>query len=203
MRHVGTAISLVVGLLLVACTTLVEELPETGAVASIPTAPVPIPIVVNPVPLPTPQDPAPTPTPDTGPTPAPTPAPTPPPAPTPAPNQSCTPGPGSGLNCPRTSPSFLGEVTAAIDTLGQQQPDLFNFNDQRGAGGWLVLDPVRYHWAVVEILNSRGLCATYDGEEIAVKNGNGFSDQYDIHLSSGHVRRGDGSYMATCTPAWF
>jgi hypothetical protein len=189
----------VVGLLLVACTTLVEEMPETGAVASIPTAPVPVPIVVNPVPLPTPQDPAPTPTPNTAPAPTPTPAPT----PAPAPSGTCTPGTGSGLSCPTTSPSFLGQVNAAIDTLGQQQPDLFNFNDLRGAGGWLVLDPVRYHWAVAEILNSQGLCATYDGEEIAVKNGNSFSDQYDIHLSSGHVRRGDGSYMATCSPAWF
>jgi hypothetical protein len=119
------------------------------------------------------------------------------------PSATCTPGTGSGLNCPRTSPSFLAEVDAAINTLGQQQPGLFDFNDLRGAGGWRVLDPIRYHWAVAEILASQGLCATYDGEEIAVKRGNAFSDQYDIHLSSGHVRRGAGSYMATCSPAWF
>jgi len=62
---------------------------------------------------------------------------------------------------------------------------------------------VEYHHAVAAILIERGLCAKYDGEEMAVKNTNAFSDQYDIHLSSGHVRRGTGSYMVTCSPAWF
>jgi hypothetical protein len=48
-----------------------------------------------------------------------------------------------------------------------------------------------------------GVCAIFDGEEIGVKNTNAFNDQYDIHLASGHVRRGEGSYRATCTPAQF
>jgi hypothetical protein len=87
--------------------------------------------------------------------------------------------------------------------LAQRQPSLFDFSNARGAGGWRVRDPERYHWGVAEILNERGLCATYDGEEIAVKRSNSFSDQYDIHLSTGHVRRGPGSYRATCRPAWF
>jgi len=94
-------------------------------------------------------------------------------------------------------------VDAAIDTLAARQPGLFNFNDTRGSGGWLVLNPGAYHQGVVAILNESGLCAIFDGEEIAVKSTNAFSDQYDIHLSTGHVRRGPNSYRATCTPAWF
>ena len=48
-----------------------------------------------------------------------------------------------------------------------------------------------------------GYCAFYDGEELAIKNTNDFSEQYDISTSQGYVRQGDGSYRATCWPAWF
>ncbi len=66
-----------------------------------------------------------------------------------------------------------------------------------------MLDPSRYHSGVAAILVTRGLCATYDGEELGVKSSNDFNDQYDIHLSTGHVRRGESSYRATCRPASF
>jgi hypothetical protein len=39
--------------------------------------------------------------------------------------------------------------------------------------------------------------------EIAVKKNNAFSEQYKLMWSSGYLRRGDSSYRATCTPAWF
>jgi hypothetical protein len=94
-------------------------------------------------------------------------------------------------------------VDAAIDELADRQPQLFNFGDSRGAGGWLVRDPDAFHQGVADILNSWGLCAIFDGEEIAVKRHNDFSEQYDIYLSTGHVRRGEGSYRGTCYPAWF
>jgi len=193
---------------LVSCQTLVEELPESGAVSTNPVAPGPIPIVVVPAPLPTPANPAPAPNPVATPTPtpsspAPAPAPTATPAPAPPASGSCSPGTGSGESCPRTSPSFLNQVMAAIDQVAKEQPGLFNFNDQRGDKGWFVKDQDQYHQAVVKVLSSYGLCAKFDGEEIAVKSSNSFSDQYDIILSTGHVRRGEGSYTATCTPAWF
>ncbi len=210
LRHAAGVVFVVATslLALVSCQTLVEELPERGAVSTNPVSPGPIPVVIVPAPLPTPANPAPAPNPVATPTPTPSspaPAPAPPATPTPPPpaSGSCSPGNGSGEGCPRTSPSFLGQVMAAIDQVAKEQPGLFNFNDQRGDKGWFVKDQDRYHQEVVKVLRSYGLCATFDGEEIAVKSGNAFSDQYDIILSTGHVRRGEGSYTATCTPAWF
>jgi hypothetical protein len=142
--------------------------------------------------------PAPTQPPSGSPTPA-------PPAPPPT-GGSCSlgPGPGSGANCPRTGPSFLGEIDAAINRTVQQQPGNFNLNDQRGNGGYRIHNIDQFLAGVVGNLRAMGLCAMVDGGgEIAVKNTNSFSDQYDLILSSGHIFRGGGSYAATCTPAWF
>lgn len=191
---------------LLSCQTLVEELPERGQVNNNPVAPGPIPVVIVPAPVPTPANPAPAPSPVATPTPsnpAPAPAPTPTPSNPPPVQGSCSPGNGSGQNCSMTSPSFLNQVMAAIDQVGREVPSLFNFNDQRGDKGWYVKDETRFHQEVVRVLRSYGLCAIFDGEEIAVKTSNAFSDQYDIILASGHVRRGSGSYRATCSPAWF
>ena len=38
---------------------------------------------------------------------------------------------------------------------------------------------------------------------MAAKNSNNFSEQYDILLASGHIRRGAGSYRGVCKPALF
>jgi hypothetical protein len=89
------------------------------------------------------------------------------------------------------SPSFQGEVESAIDQLMAQRPDIFSGNHVA----------TEYMNGVVANLRSRGLCAIVDSDdEIAVKNTNVFSDQYDILLSTGNVRR---AYTATCRPAWF
>jgi hypothetical protein len=189
----------VLGSSLLGCRLITEELPTPTSPTSAEGAENPVRIVVGPAPLP-----APTPA-----TPAPAPNPTPEPGPAPpppsAPSGSCSVGRGSGdgADCPRTSPVFLGDVDRAIDVLVSQRPDLFDTRDQRGAGGYAVRDEGEYHLGVVAILQSRGLCATFDGEEIAVKRTNDFSEQYDIILSDGHVRRGEGMYRATCRPAWF
>jgi len=66
-----------------------------------------------------------------------------------------------------------------------------------------VKDVTAYANGVIANLAAMGYCAKYDGEELGVKNTNSFNDQYDIHLSSGHIRRGAGSYRSTCWPAWF
>jgi hypothetical protein len=42
-----------------------------------------------------------------------------------------------------------------------------------------------------------------DGEEMTVKENNNYSEQYDILLASGHMRRGTGSYRGVCRPALF
>ena len=191
---VRSVLPLAAVVLAAACTTIVEEMPNA------PTGPEPapntVPVVVVPVPLPTPPPPAPTPPPAA---PAPAPAPpgaTPAPPPPPPPNAgSCSlpPGNGAGQNCPFESASFQAEVEDSIAQLMQQRPDIFN--------GTAVVKHSEYMNGVVANLRSRGLCAIVDSEdEIAVKNTNAFSDQYDILLSTGHVRR---AYTATCRPAWF
>jgi hypothetical protein len=66
-----------------------------------------------------------------------------------------------------------------------------------------ILDHQGYTDAVAAEMEKNGYCAFYDGEELAVKNTNDFSEQYDISTSSGYVRRGEKIYRATCWPAWF
>jgi hypothetical protein len=193
--RVRSAFPLAAVVLVAACTTIVEELPNAPSGTG--PAPSPVPVVVVPIPLPTPP-PAPQAPPPAPSNPAPAPpgaTPAPPPAPPPPAGGSCSlpPGPGPGTNCPVEGPSFLAEVDAAISQLMQQRPDIFN--------GTAVVKHSEYMNGVVANLRARGLCAIVDSDdEIAVKNTNTFSDQYDILLSTGHVRR---AYTATCRPAWF
>lgn len=182
------------------CSTIVEEMPQAPTNTPPSGAPVPVPVVIVPVPVPTPPPATPPPPPVPVPQPGPTPAPPPPGG------GSCNlpPGNGSGVNCPKRSPSFLAEVDTAINQLVQARPDLFNLNDQRGAGGYRILNIDQFLHGVAANLRAMGLCAIVDaGGELAVKNSNAFSDQYDLVLSSGHIFRGAGSYAATCSPAWF
>ena len=99
---------------------------------------------------------------------------------------------------------MLGEVEVALDTVLQQRPELFNFNDMAASTNWpRVLDDAAYVQAVVDAVIAQGLCARWDGEEIQVKRTNELNDQIDIHLASGHIRRGEGAYRSTCYPAAF
>jgi len=148
---------------------------------------------------------------------APTPAPTGTTSPAPAPNPTPTPDspPPSGGSCglpPSNNPdapcsmqstSFLGQVEKAITQVTQQQPNLFDLNNKVCENCYYVKNPGRFVSSVIANLNAMGLCAHYDGEELAVKDSNSFNEQFDILLSSGHVRRGGGSYRATCQPSWF
>jgi hypothetical protein len=205
MKHVGAVrravgVAAVAIVLAAACKTIVEEMPNgpTGG-----PAPTPVPVVVVPVPIPTAPPPTQAPAPPSQPGPAPTPGanPPPPPAQPPPPPSggSCSlpPGNGPGVNCPAESPSFQGEVESSINQLIQQRPDIFS----GGGSAPHVVKHSEYMNGVVANLRARGLCAIVDSDdEIAVKNTNAFSDQYDILLSTGQVRR---AYTATCRPAWF
>jgi hypothetical protein len=159
---------------------------------------------------------APAPTPTPGPTPAPvlgtspgpapadnpTPTSTPEPAPTPA-SGSCHLPPSSPASpvCTDESPQLHLEVDAALDAVTERYPELFDFDDTKCDNCYYVKDPRRYIDEVVRQLNRQGLCA--DGyEELGIKSSNEFSEQYDIILSSNHIRRG-GSYRGVCRPAIF
>jgi hypothetical protein len=99
-------------------------------------------------------------------------------------------GTGNGRDCPRESPEFMDAMNAAIDRTLDEHPEFFA-GGQPNVGGYMD--------TVVENLKKAGFCALNDGEEIAVKKTNDFSEQYDIISSGGHVLR---AYMATCRPAW-
>jgi hypothetical protein len=142
--------------------------------------------------------------------PAPTPVPTPVAVPTPStPRVACGVGPGTGdgleEHCPRTSPAFLSEVDAAINRVVDRHPELVDLDRRAGAGGFFVRDvDGLFEEVVKEIADGSQLCAMVDADlEIAVKRSNAFSEQYKLMWSSGYLRRGDSSYRATCSPAWF
>ena len=187
------------GVLLTACQTL-HEVPTqpdgnspTQGVVSGPTAPGPLPG----------NAPSPGATPTPAPTPGPTPAPTPQPSPPSSSSCSLPRGSGSGQNCQHTSPSFLRDVENGIDDLIARHPEYFDLGSSKGDGVFLVKNLPAYHDGVIRYLEGKGLCATFDGEEVAVKNTNAFNDQYDIITSTGFIRRGEGAYESTCSPAWF
>jgi hypothetical protein len=191
------------GVIVAACTPIHEELPESQSQVG-PSVVVPVPVAApHPVPAPT-AIPAPVPAPV--PAPASTPAPPPNEPPPPQRSGSCTlpPGSGSGRNCPRTNPSFLSAVESAMDQLVRQEPNIFDRSRTRGCGTcYRVVNVNRYVNRMPDLMAERGLCAMYDGEELAVKNSNSFNDQYDILTSDLYIRRDTGSYRATCRPAWF
>jgi hypothetical protein len=142
---------------------------------------------------------------------APVPSPT---AAVPSPSPSAAPSPGAA-SCPfgkgtpsafctrRTPPALLGDVDRAIDRFVQKRPDLFNVNEAIGPGAYRVLNFGLYYQGVVAELQAAGFCAETDNATVSVRNGTEFSEDYDILLASGHVRRGEGMYRSTCNPPSF
>jgi hypothetical protein len=105
--------------------------------------------------------------------------------------------------CVRKNAALLTDVDAAIDRVVQQHPDWFILTDQNGTGGYKVLKPAEYYQSVTASLQSAGFCAETDTVSVSVRNGIDFSEEYDILLGTGHIRRGQGSYRQTCTPPSF
>ncbi|HSD65504.1 MAG TPA: hypothetical protein VLF95_02320 [Vicinamibacteria bacterium] len=187
---------LVAGLILVVagCHAITEETPTQPTSAT--PAPLSIPVIL-PTPKPTPK---PTPTPAA---PAPTPAPTPTPsAPT---GGSCSLPASDPPNptCTDESPRLLAQVETAITEVTQSRPEIFDFDSKKCENCYLVKDVNAYVNQVAKRLGAQGVCALYDGEEMAVKVNNNYSEQYDILLASGHIRRGAGAYRGVCRPAIF
>ena len=88
------------------------------------------------------------------------------------------------------------EIWDAINQLQREQPSLFD--------GDRVLDREKYQLGVARILEQKyGVCAKpgAPGDEVAIKNSNDFSEQYDIYLSSARIRYP--GYQVTCRPARF
>jgi hypothetical protein len=94
-------------------------------------------------------------------------------------------------------------VNEAIAIVENEHPELFDFSQSQGGLSYLVRDTDRFTAGVAYVLSTRGFCAIWDGEEIAMKNTDAFNEQYDILTFKGYVRWGGGAYQATCHPAWF
>jgi hypothetical protein len=130
----------------------------------------------------------------------------PPEAPLPPSPPGCSLPPSREVACSREAEGkFYNQVEEAIGYVLENRPELFDFNDVATRTDWpRILDLVAYHDAVVDYLVGLGFCAKRDRlEEIAVKNENERSEQYDIQLQDKYVRRGFGIYRSSCYPAAF
>lgn len=141
-------------------------------------------------------------------TPLPTPVPTPTPIPTEPPlSASCVRlslGQATGQErCRVEGTDFLDDVDEAIDELVAQQPHIFDLNQVAGGGGYKILSEGAYTVGVIKNLDKRGLCAGIYGEELAVAQSAGYSENFDIVDSRGFIRRGTSTYRSTCQPASF
>jgi hypothetical protein len=124
---------------------------------------------------------------------------------------SCSLGKGTtDTDCDRTASKLLREYETAIDLLVAQKPEIFDLHDEAvpNTGTYRVLDKDAYMDGMVMNLRAAHLCAERDPDDgaqetIRLKNSNDFSEAYDVIVSSGHIRRGEGAYRLTCEPASF
>lgn len=131
--------------------------------------------------------------------------------PTAPPVSSCQLGQGNPYaDCDRGTSRLLQQVGSAMDMLIEQRPQLFDLNDEYAPGtrAYKVVDRNGYFAGLVAVLQTMGFCAEHDVDDpaqagIFVKESNDYSEEFSVLLSTGHMRRGPGTYRATCTPATF
>jgi hypothetical protein len=95
--------------------------------------------------------------------------------------------------CKYEAATFQAEMDDAIRTLQGEQPQIFEGDVVRSVGAYYV--------GLIKILDRRGLCAQFDGEELGVTNTSAYSDQYHVMTSKQIARFGPSSYRATCYPS--
>jgi hypothetical protein len=136
---------------------------------------------------------------------APAPSTAPPTPPAPVTSESCRYGSGSlEATCGRRSAQLEPDVNAAIDRLAAHHPEYFDTSVNEATGEWRVLREHEYLAGVVDELRAWRFCAETDQSAVvSVKNSNEFSEDYNVLLATGHVRRGGRVYEQTCTPAAF
>jgi hypothetical protein len=124
---------------------------------------------------------------------------------------SCPLGKGTvGAECSRKHESLLSDVETAMDVLIQQKPQIFDLTNEYEGGtrAYKVLDKEAYMDGLVANLRAAGLCSERDADDaeqetIRVKDSSELSEDFDVLLSTGHMRRGTGAYRQTCTPSNF
>jgi hypothetical protein len=112
--------------------------------------------------------------------------------------------------CSRKHESLLADVEAAMDRLVRDKPQIFDLTSeyQPGTHAYRVLDKEAYMNGLVANLRAAGLCSERDPDDalqqtIRVKDSAELSEDFDVLLSSGHMRRGTGAYRQSCRPAAF
>ena len=120
---------------------------------------------------------------------------------------SCPLGKGTaGAPCNRLAlGQFYAQIDAVVAAVIQERPQLFDLTRHVGTGAYLVRAPEVFQEEVVRRLQATGLCAYYDftRELLQVKDSDESSEDYALMLPNGHLRRGEGSYVSTCSPASF
>ncbi len=133
------------------------------------------------------------------------------PLPTSGPATTCPLGEGTlDADCVEASERLLPRVEAAMDRLVENHPEIFNLEDEADPGthAYRVLDVEAYMEGLVAELRADNMCAEIDvddadGDMILVKDSNDFSEEYDVLTGKLFMRRGEGAYQYTCTPASF
>ena len=119
----------------------------------------------------------------------------------------CPLAPSREIACGREPESkYYGEVESAISQILKEKPELFDFTDINPGSDFVAIrDFAAYNKGMIEMMVSRGFCATHDGEELVVKRGsNERSEHFDVDLAGGkYIRRGSGIYRVSCYPAAF
>ena len=124
----------------------------------------------------------------------PTPAPTPTPvaeAPLSASCQRLPPANPTPDTCRTEAPTFLGDVLDAIETLRREQPGIFDGDKVLNGGAYIV--------GLIQILDRKGLCADFDGDELGVTNTSEYNDQFDVLTWKNEVR--PAFFEGTCYPS--
>jgi hypothetical protein len=113
-------------------------------------------------------------------------------------------------DCSVLRPSLIPLVEAAIDRVVEEKPEIFNLQDLfPGSTNWyMVLDRNAYVNGVIADLQAAGACAERDPDDptqqrIRVKNDNGYSEDFDLVGSTGHMQRDKAMYRQTCVPSAF
>lgn len=115
----------------------------------------------------------------------------------------CALPPSVEVSCGDPESRFLDEMLAAIDQVQKDKPQLFDFSDRSQQGWPRVKDLPEYYRSIIEIFAAQGMCGRFDGEEIAIKRTNDFTEHFDVNYQDKYVRKGSGIYRGACYPAAF
>lgn len=116
-----------------------------------------------------------------------------PPATEPPVSASCAklpPANATATSCVTETPTFLNDLKEAIEILRAEQPEIFRDNDILNVGGYYV--------GLIRILDRKGLCADFDGEELGIANTKDFSDVFDIQTAKNQARL---FFVGACYPS--